>query len=121
MPDSSDSIQVSYKRTIQVLLDDEDIANIDRWEMSKSQVVDEMGILAEQGYFVSVQRDKGRDRWSCSILGKYAHCPNAGYQLYGNGDSCLAAIKCALYKATVLLEGADWKAVESIKVQKRMS
>lgn len=86
-------------------LTDDDIARIDAWAVSDSDIFTAISGMVGEGYTFTIKRSPDGESVMAVAIGQDPKCVNAGYGLSAFSDTPDSAIKVLLYKHFDVLSG----------------
>jgi len=106
-------LQAKFKKVIQIPLDPESVEKILAWDIDQEALWECVHTLVTTGHSITFSYDRELQTYSVSVNGKYEHCVNAGYIVYGNGGDFESALKSAIFKTCFLSDDPRWSTLDT--------
>lgn len=108
--DRKTSARPSWKGFLDMRLDDEQLAELDEWQPSSLEVFEAVDGILLSGYRLTVSYNPSTKLATCTIIDDDKKRPSGGFGLSTADMNSAAALKAAVYKHSLVLQG-DWSSL----------
>jgi len=104
MPKPTNQNEVKFQGFVQLELNADDIASIQKETGNATQIIDQVNIMLKEGYKVSLSYDAGYGSFKANAMDVDTSRTTSGYMLSGSAPTTLEAMAVLVYKHVVMMD-----------------